>query len=189
MSEKEKKGFYFLSTKNEIEREYEALISAVKTVLEQPAAIVKKRPLRKIVVIIDESLVTSKKFTEFIYRFGSKAERIIGIYIPEEEEIIERLKDLGEDKREILRELKKYERDRTVKMLDSMGRLESELDISIDIEVLHKPRVESIVRLTEEVKPDLIVMFRDYLKDRDADISHIVMNLLSKLNYPVLLIS
>ena len=186
--EGEKKSLYFKSTKDRIGREYEDLISSVTSVLQQSAAIIRKQQFKKIVVIIDESLLESEKFQVFIEMFGSKADNIFGIYIPEEEEIIERLVELGDDKVDILDELRKYGNERTIKILDKLESIESKYGISIAIEVLHKPRIESIVELTNNLKPDLIVIFRDYLKERDRDISSTIVELIRLLNHPILLV-
>lgn len=186
--EGEKKSLYFQSTKDRIGREYEDLISSVTSVLQQSAAIIRRQQFKKIVVIIDESLLESEKFCDFLERFGSKADNIFGIYIPEEEEIIERLVELGDDKVDILNELRKYGNERTVRILDRMEALESKYGVSISIEVLHRPRIESIQETTENLKPDLIVIFREYLKERDRDISSTIMELIDRLNYPILLV-
>jgi len=186
--EGDKKRLYFQSTKDKIGREYEDLVSSVISVLKQSAAIIRRKQFKKIIVIIDESLLDSEKFCKFIEEYGPKADNIIGIYIPEEEEIIERLVELGDDKVDILDELRKYGNERTVKILDKLDTLESKYNVSISIEVLHKPRIESIVESANNIKPDIVVVFRDYLKERDRDISSTILELIHRLDYPILLV-
>ncbi len=187
--DEEGKRPYFQSTKDRIGKEYEELISSVTSVLQQSAAIIRRKKLDKIVIIIDESLLDSNRFCEFLEEIAPSAENIIGIYIPEEEEIIDRLVQIGDDKSILLRELRKFGSRRTVKILEKLESLEAKYKVRITMKILHKPGVESIIDIVSNFKPDLIVFSKNYFKERDRDVSTRVLDLISRLDYPILLIS
>jgi hypothetical protein len=94
VSEK-RKSYYLISTRNEIGKMYDELSSTIKTVLQQPSIIVRPRKIKSLMLILDEGLIKSKSFHDLIYDVGRESERIVGVYIPEEEYIIARLRDLG----------------------------------------------------------------------------------------------
>jgi len=185
----ESKRPYFQSTKDRVGKEYEELMSSVTSVLQQSAAIIRSLRLDRIMVIIDEYLLDSEGFCKFLESLGSTVGNIMGLYIPEEEEIIDRLVQLGDDKLSILRELRKYGNERTIKVLDKLESLETKYGVRIVLEILHKPGIESIIELAKKFTPDLIVFSKNYLRERDRNVSSTVIELISRLEHPILLVS
>lgn len=184
-----KKSHYLSKTRDEIVKLYDEVRSLVKNMIVQPSLIITPAEIKTIVVFLDESLVKSEKFKDIIRRLKDKADKIIGLYVPEEEDIISKLKELGDDKKEILDSLREFEAKKEVRILSVLDELMRKEKISVDIEIKHKPRLDTLTEICDREKPDLIIMSRGYSKDRyDIDIKHLIYELMNKLKCPILLI-
>lgn len=188
MSE-DKKHHYLGATRNDIGKLYEEVSMVVKEVLKQPSAIIKPVEINTLMIILDEKIVGSERFRDFLHKIKDKVKRIIGIYIPEEEDIINKLKELGEDKKSILKALREFEREKEHKIIEELGRIGREEDIAIDIEVMHKPRLQTITELCGKENPDLIIMSKVYTgKELTADFTYLINELIKHIKCPILLI-
>lgn len=179
---------YFERTIDDIGKIYEEISTVVKNAIQQPSLIIKPANLNTILLILDHALISSDKFRELFRSIKDRAKRIIGIYIPEEEDIISRLKELKEDREHIMRTLREFEVEREIKLISDLNKLREEENIAIDIEVTHSPRLSALTEICEKEKPDLIIMSKRYAKEAYEDISHIVSELIKKLNCSIFLV-
>ena len=179
---------YFERTIDDIGKRYEEISTIVKNAIQQPSLIIKPADLSTILIILDQALISSERFKEIFRSIKSKTKRVIGIYIPEEEDIISRLKELQEDKEHIMKTLREFEVERESKLIQELNRLREEEDVTVDIEVMHSPRLTALTEICDREKPDLIIMSKRYAKETYEDISHVVSELIKKLNCPIFLV-
>ena len=137
---------------------------------------------------MDENLVESEYFKSFIHRIKNYAERIIGVYIPEEEDIISRLRELKEDRKSILRFLRGSEAKRGRKIIEEIEKLKEREKIPIEIEIRHKSRLKALTETCEREKPELIITSKRYSKEKDEEVSHVVSELARKIDCSILIV-
>jgi len=137
---------------------------------------------------LDENLVESEYFKSFIHRIKNYAERIIGVYIPEEEDIISRLRELKEDRKSILRFLRGSEAKRGRKIIEEIEKLKEREKIPIEIEIRHKSRLKALTETCEREKPELIITSKRYSKEKDEEVSHVVSELARKIDCSILIV-
>ena len=137
---------------------------------------------------MDENLVESEYFKSFIHRIKNYAERIIGVYIPEEEDIISRLRELKEDRKSILRFLRGSEAKRGRKIIEEIEKLKEREKIPIEIEIRHKSRLKALTETCEREKPELIITSKRYSKEKDEEVSHVVSELTRKIDCSILIV-
>ena len=185
----DKKPRYFGITRDEIGKLYDEVRSSVRNMITQPSLIITQAKIRTILLILDDELVRSEEFRSIIHMLKDKIGKVIGLYVPEEEDIIHKLREMGEDKEEILASLREFEVKKEIKIISELEELMRKENIDVEIEVRHKPRLDTFLELCEKEKPDLIIMSKKYSKTyADLELKHLIHDLIDKLECPILLV-
>ncbi len=185
---KEKRSFFLSSTRNEISRLYDEISVVMKDIIQQPPLTIKPAEFNTILLLLDRNLLESETFRDYIKFLKTRAKKLVGLYIPEEEDVISKLRELKEDKKAILKVIREYERRREREFVDEIKEIEKVFELPIEIEVLHKPRIEAITDICRDLKPDIIVISKDYYKERDMDLSPCILELIHKIKCSLLII-
>mgnify|MGYP000035214491 CR=1 FL=1 len=133
-------------------------------------------------------MVTSEYFRSFIHKIKNHTERIVGVYVPEEEDIISRLKELKEDRKSILKFLRVSEAKRGRRIIEEIEKLKEREKIPIEIEIRHKSRLKALTEACEREKPELIITSKRYSKEKDEEVSHVVSELARKIDCSILIV-
>jgi len=183
-----KKPPYLSKTIDDISKVYEDISMAVRNAIKEPAIAARPAELGSVMLILDEALMSSEGFRRIFRVVKGKAKRIVSVYIPEEEDIISRLRELKEDRDTIMKELRELEAERENKILSELRKLGRDEGVAIDVEIMHKPRISTLLEICEREKPAMVVMSKNYSKEAGEDVSHVVSELVKKLSCPLLLV-
>lgn len=184
----DKKPLYLSSTRNHIAKMYDEISSVVRNAIQQPSLTIEPAKLKTVVVLLDENLISSQNFKELIIYLRDRVKKLVGVYVPREEDIIARLRELGEDKKSILEFLRGHEARRDRKIISELDKLKEECALPIELEIRHRPRMEVIREVCAREKPDLVIMHKKYSAEKDLELNVVINELMNKLSCPILLL-